>query len=206
MRRIFPRLAPCGVLAALLIPLLPAQVLAQRHIGGCGGGGGSCLNTVASSDAINPRFPGCAVRTAGSTQDAYHLDSVYEVVQETGVCTPASCSEWIWVLDNVPAGPRYLQFSGHSDALTYSVEVRFCDAGNSCPSDQQPCPTDRYLIAGTITPGPDHLTTVSLGSDGYAGRVCVLLQAQNQPASCAMADHVYMDLLRITNDASCPIP
>jgi len=199
--RTFPGLASCGILAILLFPFMPAQALAQKHIGGCGGGGGSCINTLASSDDINPKFPGCALRTAGSTQYTYHLDSIYEVIQETGVCQ--TCSEWIWVFDNVPGGPRYLQFSGHSDVNNYTIEVRFCDAGSSCPPDQLPCPRDRYVNAGTIQPGADNLTTVSIGNDPYAGRVCVLLQAQN---GCATTDHVHLDLLRITNDGACPIP
>jgi len=209
MHRTFPRIASFGVLATLLIPLLPAQTLAQRHIGGCGGGGGNCTNTYAVSDAFNPKFPGCAIMTSGSLQAVSHLGSDYEGIQETGLQledgTQCGCGEWVWVFDNVPGGPRYLRFKGYSDVNTYSIEVRFCDAGNSCPGNQLPCPWDVYSLRGTITPGTagDTLHTVSLGNDNYAGRVCVLLQSQG---GCTTADHVHMDLVMITNDPACNIP
>jgi len=218
MRRTFPRLASCGVLAALFIPLLPTQLLAQKHIGGCGGGTG-CVHNAVSSDAANQRFPGCAIQLGGSIADLNHLDGVYEVIRETAIQhedgTACGCGEWIWVFNNVPHGQRYLRFGGYSDHNTYKLIYRFCDTqgDKTCPSQANPtnCPWDGYNSVGTIGPGAigDSLTTVSLGNDLYdGGNVCVLLQLCGPlsgctNSSCATADQVHMDILMLAPDPNC---
>jgi hypothetical protein len=203
MGRSLPRLVSCAVLATMLTPLLPARLFAC-----VAPPPDPCVRIWASSDEPNPRFPNCADLISGSFLDTAHPDCVYEVVRLTGTgCTSTPpCGEWIWVFDNVPAGPRYLKYGGHSGQNKYILQIRSCDAGHRCPSDQLPCPTDRYADVDTIMPGtgPDTVHIKSLGSSNYVGRVCVLLQKCGScGSSCSTPDQVSMDFLMITNDPSC---
>ena len=70
MRHNVPRLASYGVLAALLIPLLPAQVVSQP----------GCPSRVASSDGVNPKYPSCAVLLQGSYKNTWSSGSDFEVI------------------------------------------------------------------------------------------------------------------------------
>ena len=121
MRRNYPRLASCGVLAALLIPLLPAQVVSQP---------GGCPSRVASSDGVNPKYPSCAVLLQGSYKNTWSSDSDFEVIGEPS--SPCSALEWIWVFDDVPAGSRYLTFKAESHIPTPNANsiVRTTNTGN----------------------------------------------------------------------------
>ena len=196
MRHNVPRLASYGVLAALLIPLLPAEVVSQP----------GCPSRVASSDGVNPKYPSCAVLLQGSYKNTWSSDSDFEVIGEPS--SPCSALEWIWVFDNVPVGPRYLTFNGQSKCRNYQFLVRFCDTANFCPSSQQPCPWDRYLPIddAVITPAAIKDTTVPLGSDSVSGRVCLILRTIQSSPRCdgGGTDGVLIDFLKITTDPTNP--
>ena len=196
MRRNYPRLASCGVLAALLIPLLPAQVVSQP---------GGCPSRVASSDGVNPKYSSCAVLLQGSYKDTWDSDSQFEVIGEPP--SPCSALEWIWVFDDVPAGSRYLTFKGQSQCRNYQFLVRFCDTANSCPYSQQPCPWDRYLPidSAVITTTATKDITVPIASDSVSGRVCLILRTMQSSPPCGReTDEVSVDFLEITTDPTSP--
>jgi len=218
MHRTFPRLVSCGAFAGLLLLLLPVKSLAQ-HQQGCGGGGGvGCPNRVAYLDEANPKPTlWCGATHSGSVSDTHSADGVYETVYSSGnsTCTPKTFFEWIWVFNNVPAGNRYLTFTGHSDSNHWQLYYRSCpEGGDACPTNpingvpQVPCPTDFYhgllAVNGVIDPGPaDSGGTIPIGSNSVASTVCVLLQLCVDP-DCEViqpvADAVHIDLLEVSTN------